>query len=382
MRRICCFCESWESGGIESFLHNILLRMDLNELEIDIVAAQIKESVFTQVLRERGVQFRELSGKQRNLRENHQRFAALLRERNYDVVHLNVFQGMSLYYAHLAKLAGVSVRIAHSHNTDLRKSLTKPLKLWLHRQYSRQYAADATEFWACSEAAARFMFPEKLLNRRGFTFIPNGIDVKRFRFRSDVRETVRRELDLTGKFVVGNMGRLCQQKNQSFLLDVLAQAATSRPDLRLLLVGEGADLEALKAKVERLHIKDRVLFYGTTKQPESLLWAMDVFAFPSLFEGLGIVAIEAQAAGLSVVCSENVPREAAVTPLMTQLTLAEGSSAWAKALLEPSETVRTSAAQQVSQSGFDVADVTRKIKCTYMGREHGETNDFRYRTGV
>lgn len=123
-------CESWESGGIESFLHNILLRMDLTGLEVDIVAAQLKDSVFTQALREHGVRFRELSGSQRNLPENHRRFAALLWERRYDVVHLNIFQGMSLYYAHLAKRAGVPVRIAHSHNTDLRQSLTRPLKLW------------------------------------------------------------------------------------------------------------------------------------------------------------------------------------------------------------------------------------------------------------
>ena len=382
MRRICCFCESWESGGIESFLHNILLRMDLNKLEIDIVAAQIKESVFTQALRERGVQFRELSGKQRDFRENHRHFAALLQERNYDVVHLNVFQGMSLYYAHLAKQAGVRVRIAHSHNTDLRQSLTKPLKLWLHHWHSQRYAADATEFWACSERAAQFLFPEELLNQRGFTFIPNGIDIKRFRFRSDVRERVRRELGLSNKFVIGNIGRLCQQKNQSFLLDVLAEAAALKSDLCLLLVGEGGELDALKAKAERLHITDRILFYGTTKHPEHLLWAMDVFAFPSLFEGLGIVAIEAQAAGLSVVCSENVPREASVTPLMTQIALAEGSAAWAKALLGASETARTSAAEQVSRSGFDVADVARQIECTYTGSKHGENDDFGGHSGV
>ena len=124
-------------------------------------------------------------------------FAALLWERRYDVVHLNIFQGMSLYYAHLAKRAGVPVRIAHSHNTDLRQSLTRPLKLWLHRRCSQRCAADATALWACSERAARFLFPTELLARCGFTFIPNGIDTERFRFHAAVREDVRRELGLT-----------------------------------------------------------------------------------------------------------------------------------------------------------------------------------------
>ena len=366
MRRICCFCESWESGGIESFLHNVLFRMDLTGIEVDIVAAQLKDSVFTQSLREHGVRFRELSGSQRNLPENHRRFAALLRERRYDVVHLNIFQGMSLYYAHLARRAGVPVRIAHSHNTDLRQSLTRPLKLWLHRWYSRHYAADATALWACSERAARFLFPAELLAQRGFTFIPNGIDVDRFRFRPDVREAVRRELGLTDQFVVGNIGRLCQQKNQSFLLDVLAQAAKLRPDLRLLLIGEGGDLAALKEKAERLGVANRVLFYGTTKYPERLLWAMDVFAFPSLFEGLGIVSIEAQAAGLPVVCSENVPPEAAVTPLVTRLPLAEGAAAWAGALLSKQKIDRSGDVYRLRTAGFDIDDVAASMKQNYL----------------
>ena len=191
-----------------------------------------------------------------------------------------------------------------------------------------------------------------------------------------------RELGLTDQFVIGNIGRLCQQKNQSFLLDVLAQGAKLRPDLRLLLIGEGGDLAALKEKAERLGVADRVLFYGTTQHPERLLWAMDVFAFPSLFEGLGIVAIEAQAAGLPVVCSEHVPPEAAVTPLVTRLPLDEGAAAWANALLKLPEAEQTSGAEQVRQGGFDVADVARRIERTYMGSEHGETNDFRRHSGV
>ena len=124
-RRVCCFCEKWESGGIESFLHNVIMEMDMSRLEIDIVAAQICESVFTASPKEKGVGFYELSGSQRKLGRNHKMFKQLLKERHYDVVHLNIFQGLSLYYAYLAKKAEVAVRIAHSHNTALRQSKTK-----------------------------------------------------------------------------------------------------------------------------------------------------------------------------------------------------------------------------------------------------------------
>lgn len=368
--RVCCFCETWESGGIESFLHNVLLRIDLTNMEVDLVAAQLKESVFSRRLQEHGVRFRELSGSQRNVPENRRLFRNLLRERQYDVIHLHIFQGMSLYYAHLAKQAGVPVRIAHSHNTDLRKSLTRQVKLQIHRLYASRYAADATAFWACSRNAAEFMFPPQLLGERGFTFIPNGIDTGKFRFDPTVREAVRRELGIADQFVIGNIGRLCYQKNQSFLLDVFAEAVQRRPNAWLLLVGEGEDLDVLRKKARTLGIADRVIFYGVTDHPERLLWAMDVFAFPSRFEGLGIVAVEAQAAGLGTVCSENVPDEAAVTPLFLRVPLADGPAAWAEAL-PTAAAERESWAEQVRRSGFDIADVACLVENAYMREWNG-----------
>ena len=362
--RICIFCESWESGGIESFINNVLLHMDLREMEVDVVTSQMKESVFTTQLKDHGIRFYELSGNQKHIAKNHLLFRKLLRERQYDVVHLNVFQGMSLYYAHLAKVAGVPVRIAHSHNTDLKQSRTRAIKLWLHRRYSSCYAREATAFWACSTPAAEFMFPKKLLDKRQFIFIPNGIDTARFRFNPIVRENVRQEMGVADRFVIGNVGRLCYQKNQSFLLDVLAEALKVRPNSCLLLIGDGEDCVALEEKARVLNVADRVIFYGTTNQAEKLFWAMDVFAFPSRFEGLGIVAVEAQAAGLPVVSSENVPKEAAVTPLLCRMPLTAGAVAWAQLLCM--RTPRRAYAEMVSKAGFDVADVAKSIEESYL----------------
>lgn len=363
--RVCCFCERWESGGIESFLHNVLLRMDLTNMEVDLVAAQMKKSVFSQRLQEHGVRFRVLSGSQRNVPENHRLFQKLLRERQYDVVHLNIFQGMSLYYAHLAKQAGIPVRIAHSHNTDLRKSPTRQMKIQLHRMYSNCYSADATVFWACSRSAAEFMFPAWLLEERGFTFIPNGIDTGKFRFDPAVREVVRQKLGLTNRFVIGNIGRLCYQKNQVFLIDVIAEAIKLRPESCLLLVGEGEDLDMLQEKVRALNMQNQVVFYGVSDNVEKLMWAMDAFVFPSRFEGLGIVAVEAQTAGLPTICSECVPKEAMITPLIRQALLTDGPAAWTNALLMAADAERKSGADMIAAAGFDVATVAAMIEKTY-----------------
>ena len=125
MRRICIYCQTWESGGIEAFINNILQHMDLSELEIDVVVDSLKGSVFTKRLETLGITFHELSGSQRRLIQNYRLFARLLDERKYDVIHLNVFQALPLAYLSLAKNRGIPIRIAHSHNTMLRRSKTR-----------------------------------------------------------------------------------------------------------------------------------------------------------------------------------------------------------------------------------------------------------------
>jgi len=362
LRRICCFCESWESGGIESFLNNVLMRMDTTGLEIDIVAASIKDSVFTSGLKAKGIRFIELSGRLRNP-TNYHLFRTLLQERHYDVIHFNLFQGLSLRYVQIAKSEGVPVRIAHSHNTALRKSFGRRAKLLLHSIGSRLYSPAATEFWACSEPAAKFLFSKPQLDKKGYTFISNGIETERFRFNADVRKQVRAELGLTDAFVIGHVGRLCYQKNQSFLLDVLAELVKQRPESRLLLVGEGEDEAALREKAERLGVVDNVVFYGVTKRVERLFWAMDIFVFPSRFEGLGIVAVEAQAAGLPVVCSEFVPLEAKVSNDICTVPL--DVAAWADALLLEVKARAPAAAQAVRKTGFDASSVADRIQSVY-----------------
>lgn len=364
--KVCCFCERWESGGIESFLYNVLSRLDSQRFEIEIVAASIKESIFTEPLRQCGVQFIELSGSQQNLTENYRIFRTLLQERRYDILHLNIFQGLSLYYSYLAKQAGVPVRIAHSHNTALRRSPTRWLKLLIHNIAKERLSKYATEFWACSTPAAEFLFSKAVQKEKRVQFIPNGIDTRRFQFDAKRREAVRAELGLRNQFVIGNVGRLCYQKNQEFLLDVFAEVVKKRPESRLLLIGEGEQRQFLQEKAERLHITDSVLFYGVCKQVECLFWAMDVFVLTSRFEGFGIVLVEAQASGLPVLCPAHIPQESKVTPLFQSLPLEGGVSSWAQVLWEQQRNEnRETGAEQVRDAGFQIEDVSGWIETSY-----------------
>ena len=360
-RKVCCFVESWESGGIESFLCNVLQHLDLDKFQVDIVTSCLKSSVFTEPLQKIGVRFFELSGDQKKLIQNHRLFWSLIQKERYDVVHLNVFHGLSLYYARLAKKAGVPIRIAHSHNTALRASLTRPIKRLIHEIAKRLYSRDATDLWACSETAGKFLFSRKMLKERGFRFVPNGIETEKFRFDPKVRESVRKGLGLDGQFVVGNVGRLCYQKNQEFLLDIFAELKKQEPNSKLLFVGEGELEGVLKQKARQLGVEDSVIFYGISQRIEQLFWAMDVFVFPSRFEGFGIVAVEAQAAGLPVVASEFIPGEANVSEeIFYIVSLKDCAAKWADAVLmcRENKLSREKAANSVKEKGFSIIETT------------------------
>lgn len=332
--RICIYVDVWASGGIESFLTNIILHLVKNHtnLDIDIVASCVRESVFTNKLEAIGVKFYALSGGKYNILQQRKKFKWILKTYHYDVVYLNLFQGVSLYYAHIAKKSGVHMVIAHSHNSALRKSFFRTIKLCMHKFCIKKYVAEVDRFLACSKAAAEFMFTKKGVEMCGYTFIPNGIDLERYRFDAEGRIKVRNDLGIGDKFVIGNVGRLCYQKNQNFLLDVFAEVCKYRKDALLLLVGEGPDEDFLREKAIKLGIEDFVFFYGVTSQVEQLYWAMDCFAFPSWFEGLGIVMIEAQASGLPIICSENIPNEAILTDNCVRLGVGK-TKEWASEIL-------------------------------------------------
>ena len=364
-RRICIFCQTWESGGIESFFHALLHHMNTSHVEIDLVAEKIGESIFQKPLEQLGASFYELSGSTHRVWTNYQRFAALMRQRKYDVLHLNVFQAQAMMYLPLAKRNQIPIRIVHSHNTALRKSRTQLLKLWVHCGAKLLFSGYATDWWACSGAAAHFMFPKRIITRKAYCFVPNGINLKKFQFDSQMREKMRAELQLDQHFVIGNVGRFCYQKNQVFLLDIFSAVHREITEAKLLLVGAGNELLRLKQMANSLGIQEHVIFYGTSDHVEQLLWAMDVFAFPSQFEGLGIGLVEAQAAGLPAVCSDQVPPEAIVSPNTVCLPLRKRDF-WIQTLIQLYGKPRSDTPRNSRLLEFDITRVGRWVEEMYL----------------
>ncbi|MBM7000829.1 glycosyltransferase [bacterium] len=370
--RVLCFSEKWESGGIESLLTSLYETMDLRDrdgapLQVDIVACEYEPGIYDDRLAARGLSVRQLSGSTRDYRRNLAMFDELLRERRYDVAHLNLYEGLALLFARHARRAGVGRVIVHSHNAGLRPSSLRSLKMALHRASVRVLADDADLRWAPSQAAARFLFGD-----RPWTLVPNGIRLGDFAFSAARRVETRRRLGLAeGDFAMGCVGRLVAQKNQAFLIDLLARSragddgVTLPSHARLVLVGQGDDKARLRERARARGVQDVVTFTGASDDVANLYQAMDVLCMPSLFEGLGIVAVEAQASGLPVVCSRAIPPEAQATSLLSYADVEPVS--WAAAVRAARGVVRADATEQLRRAGYDLADMAAFVRGAYLG---------------
>ncbi len=314
--RVCCYLEKWSSGGIESFLFNMITHLGKN-YSIDIVTPSLEHSIFTEALQKDGVNFFDLHGKPNHFVLNSSLFDEHLKHHNYDVLHVNAYQSLSMHVLKVGKKHSIPVRIIHSHNAGLRNSRTRFLKLALNNIGKRFFSCYATSFLTCSEAAAMFLFPKQVISSKQYVFVPNGIDMARFRYNKAIRSCVRDRLGLTDKFVIGNVGRLCNQKNQSMLIAILGKVSEIIPSACLLLVGDGEDRDTLYRAAKESGINERVVFFGESNKVEDLLWAMDVFAMPSFFEGLPVSLIEAQASGLPCLISDSIDRECAISENVT-----------------------------------------------------------------
>jgi glycosyltransferase involved in cell wall biosynthesis len=284
------------------------------------------------------------------------RLFALLRRERYEVVHSHVhlFSGVVLA---VAGAAGAPVRAAHSHTCDITPGVRLERRLY-RRAMQTLLEGSMTHGFACSERAAG-LAAEKL--RPQFRVLACGIDLQGFERIRPGQSQLRRQLGIPDDTpVVGHVGRLAPEKNQGFLLRVAVRLISRVPRARLVIVGEGCLRGQLEALSRRLGLRHRVVFAGPRDDvPQLLSGVFDAFALPSLREGLPAAVLEAQAAALPCVVSEQTPSEAVVVPeRVERVALSRGTEVWADALARALEQPRwdhRDACRRLRQQGFDVA---------------------------
>ncbi|MCM1524577.1 MAG: glycosyltransferase, partial [Ruminococcus sp.] len=217
---------------------------------------------------------------------------------------------------------------------------------------------------ASSRAAADWMYTLKY----DFTVINNGIEIPRFIFRRETRDDVRSALGMENKFVIGHVGRFVYPKNHSFLLDIFKEIYSRNKNAVLFLVGSGSFERDIRKKADDLGIENAVVFYGAASNADQLYQAMDCFVFPSHFEGLGIAAVEAQAAGLKTLCSDTVPAEAQITDLLEYMSLSDTAEKWAEKILSYNNGYkREDMSEQIKNAGYDINQSAKQVEELYFG---------------
>lgn len=288
----------------------------------------------------------------------------LFRKEQYDVVHVDASTPYDVIVALAAKVAGIKTIVLHSHNDDFQKS--KPLRDAFMPFYKFIMLFVVTDYFTISEKAAYFMFPKSIFRKRKYQLVRNGIDTEEFSFSEEDRKKARIELGVEDKAVIGHIGRFVYQKNHEFILRTFVEYHKINPNSVLLLVGEGELLDSMKNLARELDVFDNVIFYGVTHDVRKVLLAMDIFVFPSRFEGLGIAAIEAQANGLVTLCADSIVEEVNVTDRFVRVH-GWDSKYWAEQINNNLGKKRKSdCKQQIIEAGYDIKNTAQQLENFYV----------------
>lgn len=361
MQRILHVLGRTDRGGTESMLMTHYRHIDRTRLQFDFVIHTEDKCDFDDEIESLGGRiYRVRRFNVLNYFQYQSDWKKFFSEhREYRVIHIHHFLVAGVILPIAAKM-GVKVRIVHSHNTKPPIFLLKEKVMWLFHKNLIKYS---TQRLACSEAAGQYLF-----GNHSFEVFNNAIETEKFRFDSTARSSIRKELGVEeNAFVVGHVGSFrTQQKNHSFIIDVFAAFVKKNPLSRLVLVGTGELQNEIRQKAESLGIAQYCIFTGARGDIPKVLSAFDLFLFPSFFEGLSVVSIEAQASGLPILASTNVTSESKLTDLFVQISLEESAETWAEKIYNtsiPSE--RGAFVEQVKAMEYDVESNIKKLEKYY-----------------
>ena len=342
-----------DRAGLETMLMNYYRSIDRNEVQFDFLTHRTEKGAYDEEIEGLGgIVYHAPRLYPQNYTSYFKWMAKFFNKHpEYKIVHSHI-DAMSYFPLLAAKKANVPARIAHSHSSKLDIDFKLPIKYIT----LKLLPSVATCNCACGDVAGKFMFGNK-----DFAIIKNAIDIDKFSFNEQIRKKKREELGLENKFVIGHVGRYCYIKNQLFLLDVFAKIIKKRNDAYLLLIGKGEDEKKIREKIHYLNLKNYVSLLIDRTDVNQLYQAMDVFVMPSLFEGLPVVGVEAQANGLSCIVSEKISKEILLTDNIKMVKLDSGVDIWEESILHTEIKRNINACEQLDKRGYNVKNEAKNL---------------------
>lgn len=327
MKKILVIGMTSTPGGVESFLINYCLNKNMTGIQFDFLCPSENKIAYSEEIEKQGnVYYVVPKSKNMFLHKKQLKDFFKTYSKEYVAIWANLNSLMNVDFLKIARKSGIKHIIVHSHNSSNMGGLLQKI---LHTKNKYFIGKIATEFWACSSGAAKWFYPNKLPS----TVINNAINVDKYEFDQLKRENIRKEYDLDGCKVIGHIGRLHFQKNQSQLLVIMYQLIQKDESYRLVLIGSGPDKEMLVREISQMGLEKYVIFAGEQKDIGGWLSAFDVFVFPSRFEGLSIVGLEAQANGIPIIASTNaINDEGLINSNVIRISLDNSVEEWCHAI--------------------------------------------------
>ena len=357
----------FQAAGIESFIMNVYRNIDRSKIQFDFLIMRNENSIYAEEILSLGGRIYAIDVNEKNsylriLRESKE-LHEFLKNHYYQIIHIHYTTPLRAPYLLAAKKAKIPIRIYHSHSAEI--SGKSRFKLLVYKLYRGKIACWATDYFACSEEAANWMYPEQMKNKEKVKIIYNGIDINRFSFNKDKRKLVRYALKISDEYVLIHTGRFIDQKNQKFIVSIFFELKRKYTNVKLLLLGEGELLEEIKTLVRKLGLENDVIFLGIKTNVEDYLCAADCYIMPSLYEGLPVAAIEAECTGLPCVFSKEITREVALTENIVFLSLDQPISDWVNSVLNYKDVSRHDCSRIIQQQGYDIKDVAYTLQQFY-----------------
>ena len=350
-------------GGAETMVMNIYRNIDRSKIQFDFIVHTDEHCDYTNEIKSLGGKIYRVP-RYKGINHLHYKKAwhSFFEDHpEYKIIHGHVRSTASIYL-NIAKKYGLKT-IAHSHSTSSGNGFSAIIKNIL--QYRIRYTADY--LFACSRDAGIWLFGEKACNKENFIIVKNAIDLKKFLFNRTERIRIRKDFNINNKFVIGHVGRFDKSKNHIFLLDIFRNVYSINSNTMLMMVGDGPQRKIIEKKVENLGLNHCVIFTGNRSDIHNLLQAMDVFVFPSLYEGLGMAVIEAQASGLYCIVSDKIPKEALLTNQVEVISLDSPPEIWANRILKNALNYkRDDTFNILRDSGYDVIETSNWISNFYQ----------------
>lgn len=364
MIRVLHSVSNMDRAGIETMLMNYYKHIDRTKVQFDFLCNKIKPGAYDKEIENLGGHIFHTPGLNPFKYLKYLNYMKELFKQHPEYKIVEAHNGaLGVYALYAAKVNNIPIRILHAHGASITKDWKLPIKLFC----KTRIPSNANKYFTCGDAAAKCYFDDKIFSNHEYRFVPNAIEVERFAFNKETRNNIRKKFNLEDKHIVGHVGRFMSQKNHSFLIDIFAELVKLDSKTHLVLLGDGELMDSIKQKVDKLGISQSVSFIGNVGNANEWYQAFDVFVLPSIWEGLPVVGVEAQAADLSCFFSDSITKEITLLPKTKFISLNESAKKWALEIREAfNEKKRNNNEQVITEKGYNIKNEALKLQECYL----------------